>query len=83
MTDLSSKELDTLARLAHDLGFEAANHQECSQDRIEQIGKDTLARLKSLLGTEQIRRLFVTNFYRGWRFAQTESREWEERLTRL
>lgn len=83
MADLSNKELDTLARLAHDLGFEAADDaddQERTQEQIEQIGRDTLARLISAMGQENIVHLFTVNFYRGWRFEQTDSRKWEERL---
>jgi hypothetical protein len=79
--ELTAKELDTLARLAHDLGVDLADTEERTQDQIEQIGAETMARLISAMGQKNIARLFVLNFYRGWRFAQTDSREWEERVT--
>lgn len=78
--ELNAKELDNLARLAHDLGADAADQQEHTQGEIEQLAEETLARILASLETEAGRRLFTTNFYRGWRFVQTDSAEWEGRI---
>ncbi len=80
METMSKRELDTLARFAHDLGHDNADDQECTQEQIEQIGQAKLERLRTVLSDEQIGRLFVANFVRGWRFAETDSREWEGRV---
>ncbi len=77
--ELSTREREHLLRLAHDLGQDAACPNAHSQSEIEQRGRETHARLLAWLETDEAGRLFVHNFFRGWRFAQTDSREWEER----
>lgn len=83
MAELCRAELDALARLGHDLGVEASDAQERTQRQVEQIGAETLARLVAAMGQKPIADLFARNFFRGWRFAQTGTRQWEERDTAL
>ena len=86
MIELTIKELDTLARVAHDIGAESADERPHTPEQIEQIGTDTLERLVTLLQTEQVRRLFVLNFQRGYRFAQSDSstsKKWADCLIPL
>ncbi len=81
METVNAQELKQIMLQAHSLGYDAyqaADEDETPEAAIEQAGNDTLTRLIAALGQEPIKRLFVVNFFRGWRFAETDQRRYEE-----